>query len=466
MSSMPKKQRKLSRKHVNAKDQFQLPPELLQRIALFIPDTNKFFAYLEAFHQEEGVLGNLQHLWALSTGGAERDRLWPSLRVDSGDVNNFKALYMPILANYPIVHVFKVFDLEFLERASESSSIAISGFPEEDSDITTLPLDAWYRTLPALRISDVTYHNMERHAAMDHLLTVLPHMPHLRALNLTCACVPSISALIDFVVSSKLTSINFTATNEHSSRTDAVITAAIDIPLTKWLEREPVVSVALGNWDLRGATTFFAALWSSKTLKELVLPHAKLPPLDSMSFGVAPISISHINLNATYDGWHLRPEDVLALAHGIAHSTCLHILSLGCNHIGPVVVKEIMHAIVQSNVCKLNLGGNDLDDVGCIVVAKGLSLTKLTNLDMRSNRITGVGALELAAALAAFPQLRNLSLAFNNIDSSGVAAVIETMGSHSGPATLDVFQSVGDPNRASLPAVAARFPQLEVMFRW
>ncbi|KAF0694108.1 Aste57867_14994 [Aphanomyces stellatus] len=217
--------------------------------------------------------------------------------------------------------------------------------------------------------------------------------------------------------------------------------------------------------DLRGATTFFAALWSCQTLENLVLSESKIPSLDAIPFGVSSITISHLNLDGVWNGRHQQPEDVLpdvlALVQGIAHSTRYHILSIAYNHIRPVVVKELMQAIVHSNVRELNLGGIDLEDAGCIVVAQCLSQTKPTKLDLRCNRITGVGALELAAALTPFPQLRSLSLASNKIDSSGVAAVIVAMGSHSGHGKLDVIQNFEDDNTTYLRAVAARFAQLD-----
>ncbi|KAF0699177.1 Aste57867_10229 [Aphanomyces stellatus] len=464
---MTRNEHKIPRKVVNEKDRFKLPPELLQRIALFIRDTSVFFAYLEAFHQDDGVLGNLEQLWTLSTVIVSHDRLWPSLHVHRAQVCRYKDLYMPVLAYFPTVHVFEVFDLEFLQQASMSSRLAMSGLPEEDRDCITVPLDAWYRTLPVLHISAVTYRNMTINAGILHLLHTLPHMPHLRALNLTRAIVPSFATLIDFIVSSQLTSINLTETYENPSWADAIITSAMDKGLTKWLKREPVVSVALGNWNLRDAATFFAALWSCTTLKELMLPRAKIPPLDAIPFGASPITISHVDLGVEYRSCHLRPEDVLALAQGIAHSTRLQILSLRCNRVGPVRVQDLMQAIVHSNVRELNLTECDLADIGCINVADCLNQTKLTTLDLGSNRITAIGAHELASAIATMPHLRMLSLRFNCLDASAVAVVVDAMGCHSRQAKLDVFQStVADETEMDLAAIVARFPQLDVVLGW
>ncbi|KAF0699176.1 Aste57867_10228 [Aphanomyces stellatus] len=455
---MPHNEHKIPHKdNIRAKDRFRLPPKLLQHIALFIRDTSVFFTYLEAFHQDDGILGNLQHLWTLSMVVFRHDRLWPTLHIRPVNIFPYKELYIPILAYYSTVHVLDVFDLAFLQQASTSTTIAMSGFPQEE-DMTT-PLDDWYRTLPALRISDVTWCNPAINSGIQHLLTTLPRMPHVRSLNLARAIVPSITSLVDFVASSQLTSINFSGIHESPWR-DAVASSAMDARLTSWLQREPVTHVALGHWDLRSAPNFIAALWQRNTLKQLVLTCGKIPPLDAVPFGATPLTTSHVDIGASRQ----RPVDVLALARGIAHSPRLVFLSLMCNHVGPA--QELMHAIVHSNVCELNLAGCDLGDTGCVVVAKCLHETKLTTLDLGSNDITIVGALELASAIIATPQLGVFSLRYNHIQTSGVVAVIQAFGGHSRQAKLDVYQySVSDDKYMDdLPAVASRFPQLNVVF--
>ncbi|KAF0694106.1 Aste57867_14992 [Aphanomyces stellatus] len=325
---------------------------------------------------------------------------------------------MRILAYYPTVYMLELFDLDFLQRASAAWNIAMTFFrqddgdeedgdeEEDDDDCTPDPLDVWFAALPALRISVVTYQN----GNPCNLMTVLPNLPHLRTLNLTDADEPSIAALFDIIGSSKLTSIIFTKVDDHPPRlTYVVITTAMDKTLAKQFKQKPVVSVALRHWDLRGDTTFFAALSSSKTLKKLDLSDSKIPPLDSIRFGVSPVTMSHLDLDCVWNDCNLRPVVVLALAQGIAHSTCLQFLSFGWNLIGPKLIKKLIHAIVHSNVPELNLDANDLEDARCIVVAKCLRQTKLTKLELATNAITVVGALELAAEATTFPQLRNLT---------------------------------------------------------
>ncbi|KAF9191020.1 hypothetical protein BGZ51_007853 [Haplosporangium sp. Z 767] len=109
--------------------------------------------------------------------------------------------------------------------------------------------------------------------------------------------------------------------------------------------------------------------------------------------------IQYLNLGCNRLGF----EGIVQLS-GIYKNDTLVELDLSENQLGPKGVHFLQQIIFRlqkdkaCNIRRLNLSNNDINDVGCISIAKILIETALTHLDLSFNKISDWGASKILAA--------------------------------------------------------------------
>ncbi|KAG0266093.1 RNA-DNA hybrid ribonuclease [Mortierella polycephala] len=125
--------------------------------------------------------------------------------------------------------------------------------------------------------------------------------------------------------------------------------------------------------------------------------------------------IQYLNLGCNRLGF----EGIVQLS-GIYKNDTLVELDLSENHLGPKGVHFLQQIIFRlqkdkaCNIRRLNLSNNDINDVGCISIAKILIETALSHLDLSFNKISDWGASKILAAF----ETKQLSLKDINMEAN------------------------------------------------
>ncbi|CAK4084119.1 unnamed protein product [Aphanomyces euteiches] len=420
--------------------QFKLPPDLIQRIALFISSSRDWFRYLDAFHGTN-TLGNLEILWQLARLHYNSNDFWPELHIYSLDEAMVEAI-RAVSMYYRVVHFHHVYDLDLLERCvtpMSDTTFELHQCPQHHHAVT-LPLSEWYAKLPTLPISHLTWSDDEFDAnPIEGLLAVLGRMPRLRSLNLDFAAVPSVAAVWRFVKQSSLTDFSMknirTPTNRRGDYMDEWL---VDVPdpvmnttlvdhLTFWLHHQPVQSLQLANWtfELTPASTheLYDALWHCSTMKKLSFREMRLPHFIPPVMFDVPIQIVELEL---FD-CALDTTDFEALANGLRRSK-VEMLNVGCNVVEPKGIVAIADCLSDSSIRVLNLIATNLEETGCKALARALPNSHLVELHLGMNGLTNGALLHVVDALRSSEHLRKLGLQWNAITMSGAIALTHMLG--------------------------------------
>ncbi|KAH9067225.1 hypothetical protein Ae201684P_021389 [Aphanomyces euteiches] len=126
------------------------------------------------------------------------------------------------------------------------------------------------------------------------------------------------------------------------------------------------------------------------------------------------------------------------------------------SYLRPKGLRALLNALPLTNVTRLTVQGAMLADRGCLVLAKALPSLKLTYLDISYNHISEIGARRLAQVLPNALRLQHLVMAFNFLDPSCMADLIEAWASPTlPPRILDLRQN--SLSRNNLAAVQTAF---------
>ncbi|KAG0056968.1 NACHT, LRR and PYD domains-containing protein 14 [Gryganskiella cystojenkinii] len=122
---------------------------------------------------------------------------------------------------------------------------------------------------------------------------------------------------------------------------------------------------------------------------------------------------------------HLGFEGIVQLS-GLYKNSSLVELDLSENHLGPKAAHSLQQIMVRlkkdkaCNIRRLNLSNNDINDVGCISIAKIILGTVLSHLDLSFNRISDWGASTILAAFESNDlALKDINMEANPLSFAG-----------------------------------------------
>ncbi|KAH9129376.1 hypothetical protein AeMF1_000555 [Aphanomyces euteiches] len=394
---------------VPAKEQWCLPLDVMQRIALFLEDSRTFFNYLEAFRSHLHRLGCLRHFVDLAASTPVCD-LWPQLKLHHLDATKL-APFKPILSCFTAIHVRKTYDLDLLgeivEHDSERHVLHLLDMPNQID--LKMPIEEWYKALLPLPIISLTWTTngaIHSPSAIWTFMDTIPRMDHLKWLNLDHARLLSLDPLMQFIGGSRLTRVSLkhmrimrhNAWNFDLNGMAPVMTHLFVAHLHNWLQHAPITHWSMAGWDSDCDTSCLNQLVATTTTLEHVDMHQSFRLLFSFHQSLTeldPLPMAYLDLSSC----SLDACDILGL----------------------------FLALCYSNVKHLNIGNNHFRDDGCVHIAEYLSTTQLVHLDMSSAGITDVGAIALANAINDLPTLSSLVLDDNKIHMAAAIALVEMM---------------------------------------
>ncbi|KAF0733758.1 hypothetical protein Ae201684P_002854 [Aphanomyces euteiches] len=437
-----------------------IPPEIIQRIALFISDTDTFFMYLTAF-RDTNALGCLHHLLHLSKT-CDRYDLWPDLHVyllNAETVGSIQA----VARIFPVIHFHHTFDMNRLHQCVTPSCLFTLHLTDTNTatDSSTESISAWYAHLARLPLLELSW---ERDADpgylhVESLVAALPSMNRLQSLDLSLPLVPSIEPILHLVASSMLENLSLRALDPPSQPT--FTTTCVQL-LTQWLVSRPVRTLYLEGFSAQTIpeaimAQFHAVLWSKPSLQALGFQVPSLPGLSLHRF-VVPVPMSVLELC----GCDLGPNDMKALCVGLQNSR-VTTLDLTCNPIGVSGIKALGAILPTTPIEVLKLVLTQAGDGGCKAIALALPATCIRELHLGMNLITNGGAVELANVMRNTSVISTLRLQKNRIEAAGAAALIQMMGSRTVETQLlDLRKNSIDPSEiAMLEAMADHLPLIQ-----
>ncbi|CAK4098139.1 unnamed protein product [Aphanomyces euteiches] len=446
-----------------------LPAELLQYIALFLADSETFFACLDAF-QACNLLGDLLCFTKLRET-MEPCCLWPQVRLGHSPTPSELAS-LEIAVKYTTgIQLGGIFDVHWLHRPSfavTTISVYLKACPFEvpslamvhDWSIQLARLSVRHLDIPAIHVE-----------ALQPLFTAESSLSSLR---LDLGSYPdALETILAFLRVSKLTSL--TLDSSTSCCTSYSIPPHLFPHLISWLRREPVESLCLSYLDFRPVElllpAFFDALALSTSLEHLTLKHStlpvfscqSLPPLknfavdecfmssqafSSLCSALNASDISSFTLTrhpVTWDASRgsigdlvagssklttlvlrqmtLGEEDARQLCAGLKRSNVaeLRLQDIGFRGRGLQILTEALPAI--KSLRKLGLHGDFIGDRTCRCVGKILRASTLEHLDFSRNNITDMGAFHLSRGIAGPTKLKRLLLDYNRITVTGASAL-------------------------------------------
>ncbi|KAF0686738.1 Aste57867_21486 [Aphanomyces stellatus] len=437
---------------------FDLPPEIIQRIAIFIPDTSSFFNFLEAFQEHKIYLGNLQLLYETSVHYPHH-AFWPGLHVKHDtqraheNITDTNHIVPRVHMYYSTVHVHGIYEFDTLDSYTASPTTKLAFYLCPIASEIGYPLEEWYydfaTTLPIEHITWVEGRPDDFPQPVDVLVDVLPHMIDLRSLDLFMSRIVAPDKLFEFIRTSKLTRLSlnkvftcalddaneWTEADEVAARSD--MTTARLLHLIHWLTHEAVETLNIGLWNMRtdAATMahFFRALWANTTLHTFHAPRTR--QLDLMAYEFkAPLHVQRLNLSAC----GLRDDMIRRLATGLKGSSVAW-LDLSSNPIGPDAMEALADALPPS-LFHLQLTRVAMEDIGLGYLLYVLpAMTCLTDLFLDGNDITDSSMMFLAAAIQTTPALEIVTLRENEVTPVGIAAMIRALGKRPAPPDLSLI---------------------------
>jgi Ran GTPase-activating protein 1 len=183
-----------------------------------------------------------------------------------------------------------------------------------------------------------------------------------------------------------------------------------------------------------GGIALAEALRSSKSLTRIDLRDNMFGPEPGLALArTLKLHTNLVEVSLSYLG--LTDEGALAIIKALADGALqLHILELSGNDITAAIAPALAAYIRSLQQLKiLNLSENELRDKGTVTVSKALleEHENLEELDLSENKITRIGALAAAQAVANKVGFKSLNLNSNFISESGIEAVQEVLSNGS-----------------------------------
>ncbi|CAK4084116.1 unnamed protein product [Aphanomyces euteiches] len=422
-----------------------LPPEMIQRVASFLPDNKAFFNLLEAFQCAKQYLGNLQHVYEASVAYPFH-AFWPALHVKHrtqrahDNMTDSKNIVPRVGMHYSTIHVHGIFEFDVLRSYATSPDTMLAFHLCPIADEIGYPLQEWYEefaTLPIKHITWVEGRPDETPQPIDALVSVLPGMTRLQSLDARMSRVESPDALLDYVQNSHLTHVNINrvytryqdpAATLGDEDTDDIVRSNLTSRrlqrIIQWLKQQPVESFDMGNWivsaDVETLVQFFDVLWTHETLSTFHASRTRLFNVSKYEFSM-PIQLQRLNLSSCM----IDCREMHWLAKGLKDS-CVEWLDLSNNPLGVKGTEALANALPPS-LGHLLLSHVDMEDLGFSFLLYALPGTSITHLHVDMNKISDASAIFFASTLHETPSLEAVSLKENDFTVDGAMALVTTL---------------------------------------
>ncbi|ETV99419.1 hypothetical protein H310_08114 [Aphanomyces invadans] len=255
-----------------------LPPELMRRVALFIPDVATFFSFLETY-DSAGILGDLGMIRILGES-CLYEKLWPDLHVGTRPESPRASQMLVVAKHYSHFALSGVVDVAWMQELCRVA-------PATDLHATDIR-PAWKEAMEPFVDALAKLPPTRATFSIPRSEIWVPFLPRLcdslRSLRFTfhdhTGLQPSqLGTLLEFVCgSSQITDLILE--NDPFSPPHVVTTAMVG-HLTKWFHLAPVTHFRVGQWQLAevdpsALTSLYDAWATCSTLEALVVVETKL----------------------------------------------------------------------------------------------------------------------------------------------------------------------------------------------
>ena len=175
-------------------------------------------------------------------------------------------------------------------------------------------------------------------------------------------------------------------------------------------------------------TAFTKPLQAICTLSKLHIGYNNIS--DEVANDIAIIVSCNTNLNKVeISGNKLQTTGAIKILESLHKIYALKILDLNHSNITEEAGNVIATAFsFNTDIQELNLGGNDLQKLGAIKIAKGLQkISSLTKLYIDHNNITDDAADDIAAVISCNIHLQELNLGNNYLQASGTIKIAKSL---------------------------------------
>ena len=150
---------------------------------------------------------------------------------------------------------------------------------------------------------------------------------------------------------------------------------------------------------------------------------------DEMANDIATIVSNNTKLKVIeISGSKLRTSGTISIMEAMQKNCTLKGLYLNNNKITEDAADHIANAVSFCVLQELNLGSNNLQTSGIIIIARTLqNISSLTKLYIHNNSITDEAADDIAAAISCNIHLQELNLGGNNLQLSGIIIIARTL---------------------------------------
>ncbi|KAF0719399.1 Aste57867_1071 [Aphanomyces stellatus] len=403
-----------------------LPLEILQKIGLWIHDSDGFFAFLSALGSAE-ARGSLESLWQL---GLVHDRahLWPTLKLSHGLLTApaRRTCVEEAMQHCAVVEVVQwLNDLHWLRRHVGRSTIiewTAPVPPSFDGSISPADwVDSW--TQIPLKTLMLTCNPFRQSSLMPLLLAALPRFVE------TLCCLHS-NGHADVVLEFAATSTTLVQLKLHCL--PGSVTTTMLQHATQWLESAPVRSFhfhmgrqQFGFSDI--AESFFSTLFHCQTLVQLTLASCDLFQLGA----ILPVAFPSTLQSLTLDACGLSPSCLIQLGRCVRPSALRKLRLCRVNYNGVLIhdyvdaFAHLLAGVAHSSLTSLTLGDCRLDDSSWRRLGRLLAQSKLERVTLLRNGIGDTGAKWLAHAIQANATIKSLDLEFNQLTAEGVTTLLD-----------------------------------------
>ncbi|OQS03075.1 hypothetical protein THRCLA_21244 [Thraustotheca clavata] len=422
-----------------------VPPELLERIALFLPTAAIMELFLKAFPLQS-LTHPLQSLLAFFHDKHQIDEnmLWPVLIAHDHPlmtefINNYyntiAVLYQTVQVNY----------LPFPCTIPSSNLIELVPTIECSDDLLHLTSLNWHHIS---RFSASLYENEAKDIAwtddgVNQLCKAIGTMNKLRLFKFTWGCsgkpkwfsqmikAISVSTIVDFVL-------------QIEEGCDEWSTELLEL-FKSWVLKKSTKDVAffgsVGN--LQTVQYLAKAIWSSTTLQYIGMfdsnlvseyfSHRKKIPDSVRAIGAVYCTsedienIRHCIGSSYLEALRISFDDAIDSSRHIS-SAIASLLNLKSLVLCSIAMPTVWHygplLTILPQLTDLHLSGNNLKSCGVLEISRILpACKKLKSLRLGSQNCSNSGAMALALALPHCPSLKTLDLSMNQIGLNGVLAL-------------------------------------------
>ncbi|KAF0735761.1 hypothetical protein Ae201684P_021524 [Aphanomyces euteiches] len=379
--------------------QQRLPGEIIQRIALFIPECDTFFALLDVFAEEGiGVLDHYLDLQDLMSPSL----LWPTLR-----------FHKYALPSSLVLHHIQCL----------SACVSKVQLPPNFNVQAVCP----YLAPSSFVINASSYKRGIEDEMLRQTLRLVSTWKQLRSLTFTHLSDWQVGLALEFLTLPNITSFEISSTVFGEKRYCPDIAAHEFEWVVSWLNATPVRHFAIDYWKVSQENShliprFYDAVANCRTLRTFSISNAILHGWNEYNFQ-NPLSINHFQLkNCQFD-----PTCLPTLFSGLQHSRTRHLSinnDVRESYLGVRGLRILLGALPLTNLTHLTVQGAMLADRGCFALAEVLPSLNLTYLDISDNHISDFGVNPLAQVLPSVVRLHELVMKHNFLRMRGIVALI------------------------------------------